>query len=335
MEGGRPGRSVVLRGDIDALPVQEDEARAGPLGGRGRHARLRARRPRGLTARCGLGAGVAAGGPARVATSSCSSPAEEALCGAKTMLEHGALTVMEGARLVGFHVTSQAAHRLRRPARRHRHVRGELAAHHADGAGRSRRHADSARVTSSGPRRSWSSRLGEVAAGPDLRGDRLRVQRRHDPRRDGGQRGAHLGPGHRHAAHLHRGAARGGPRPPAGRCATRSATTRASTSSWRCPSTPAAVVNDPAVDRAGGGGGRPSWSGPNPGVPHAARRRPSDDVSEFLRPPARAATSSWVAAAADGSSGMHHSPTFLGRGRVAAGRRRRLVRERPGIGRAP
>src|ERR1700722_19312297 len=30
MEGGRRGRSVVLRGNIDVLPVQEDEARAVP-----------------------------------------------------------------------------------------------------------------------------------------------------------------------------------------------------------------------------------------------------------------------------------------------------------------
>jgi len=34
-------------------------------------------------------------------------PAEEALCGAKAMLEGGALTAMEDSRLVGFHVTSQ------------------------------------------------------------------------------------------------------------------------------------------------------------------------------------------------------------------------------------
>jgi amidohydrolase len=34
-------------------------------------------------------------------------PAEEALCGAKAMIENGALAAMDGARLVGFHVTSQ------------------------------------------------------------------------------------------------------------------------------------------------------------------------------------------------------------------------------------
>jgi amidohydrolase len=33
-------------------------------------------------------------------------PAEESLCGAKAMIQGGALTVMEGARLTGFHVTS-------------------------------------------------------------------------------------------------------------------------------------------------------------------------------------------------------------------------------------
>jgi amidohydrolase len=35
-------------------------------------------------------------------------PGEEALCGAKTMVEGGALSVMQDARLVGFHVTSEA-----------------------------------------------------------------------------------------------------------------------------------------------------------------------------------------------------------------------------------
>ena len=34
-------------------------------------------------------------------------PGEEALCGAKAMVEGGALDLMEGSRLVGFHVTSQ------------------------------------------------------------------------------------------------------------------------------------------------------------------------------------------------------------------------------------
>ena len=106
MEGGRPGRSVVLRGDIDGLPVQEDEARAV-------HSDVE-----GVMHACGHDVHVASLlGAASVLAARREDlpgryvflfqPAEEALCGAKAMLEGGALTVMEGARLVGFHVTSQ------------------------------------------------------------------------------------------------------------------------------------------------------------------------------------------------------------------------------------
>ena len=107
MEGGRPGRSVVLRGDIDGLPVQEDGARAV-------HSEVE-----GVMHACGhdvhvaalLGAATVLAGrredlPGRYVF--LFQPAEEALCGAKAMLEKGALTTMEGSRLVGFHVTSQA-----------------------------------------------------------------------------------------------------------------------------------------------------------------------------------------------------------------------------------
>jgi amidohydrolase len=105
MEGGRPGRSVVLRGDIDGLPVQEDEARAV-------HSEVE-----GVMHACGHDVHVASmlGAASLLAARRDDlpgryiflfQPAEEALCGAKAMLERGALTVMEGARLVGFHVTS-------------------------------------------------------------------------------------------------------------------------------------------------------------------------------------------------------------------------------------
>ncbi len=105
MEGGRPGRSVVLRGDIDALPVQEDEAR--PV-----HSEVE-----GVMHACGHDVHVGSMlGAASVLAARREDlpgtyiflfqPAEEALCGAKAMLERGALTAMEGARLVGFHVTS-------------------------------------------------------------------------------------------------------------------------------------------------------------------------------------------------------------------------------------
>ncbi len=105
-EGGQPGRSVVLRGDIDGLPVQEDEAR--PV-----HSEVE-----GVMHACGHDVHVASllGAASLLAARRedlpgryifLFQPAEEALCGAKAMLERGALTAMEGARLVGFHVTSQ------------------------------------------------------------------------------------------------------------------------------------------------------------------------------------------------------------------------------------
>ena len=105
LNGGRPGRSVVLRGDIDALPVQEDVTRAG-------HSEVE-----GVMHACGHDVHVAALLGAASALASrreelpgryvfLFQPAEEALCGAKTMVENGALALMEGARLIGFHVTS-------------------------------------------------------------------------------------------------------------------------------------------------------------------------------------------------------------------------------------
>jgi amidohydrolase len=104
-EGGRPGRTVVLRADIDALPVQEDPSRAC-------HSEVE-----GLMHACGHDVHVGSLlGAASVLASRREDlpgryvflfqPGEEALCGAKAMVEGGALSVMEGARLIGFHVTS-------------------------------------------------------------------------------------------------------------------------------------------------------------------------------------------------------------------------------------
>jgi amidohydrolase len=104
-EGGRPGRTVVLRGDIDALPVQEPSWRPGGS------------EVEGLMHACGHDVHVGSVlGAASVLASRREElpgryiflfqPGEEALCGGKAMVEGGALTVMQGARLVGFHVTS-------------------------------------------------------------------------------------------------------------------------------------------------------------------------------------------------------------------------------------
>ena len=105
MDGGRPGRTVVLRGDIDALPVQEDLSRAS-------HSEVE-----GLMHACGHDVHVGSMlGAASVLASRREDlpgryiflfqPGEEALSGAKAMVKAGALSVMANARLVGFHVTS-------------------------------------------------------------------------------------------------------------------------------------------------------------------------------------------------------------------------------------
>jgi amidohydrolase len=104
-DGGRPGHTVVLRGDIDALPVQEPSERACVS------------EVEGLMHACGhdIHVGSVLGAASVLASRReelpgryifLFQPGEEALCGGKAMVEAGALTAMEGARLVGFHVTS-------------------------------------------------------------------------------------------------------------------------------------------------------------------------------------------------------------------------------------
>jgi amidohydrolase len=106
MDGGLPGRTVVLRADIDALPVHESPKAAvhsevdGTMHACGHDVHVAAL----------LGVATALGSrqgnlPGRYVF--LFQPGEEALCGAKRMVENGALDVMAGGRLVGFHVTSQ------------------------------------------------------------------------------------------------------------------------------------------------------------------------------------------------------------------------------------
>ena len=106
VEGGHPGRSVVLRADIDALPIHEHPST--PF-----HSDID-----GTMHACGHDVHVAALlGVAHVLSARrrelpgryifVFQPGEEALCGAKRMVDGGALELMADARLVGFHVTSQ------------------------------------------------------------------------------------------------------------------------------------------------------------------------------------------------------------------------------------
>ena len=102
-----------------------------------------------------------------------------------------------------------------------------------------------------------------------------------------------LGPGHRHAAHLHRGAARGGPGPPAGPVRP----------GRRRPGRPRGARGARAHPCRGqrrrghrrGGGGGERGARPRPGLPDAAgRRRATTSASSCAT--CRAATSSSAAA---------------------------------------
>ncbi|HEY1830970.1 MAG TPA: M20 family metallopeptidase [Acidimicrobiales bacterium] len=105
MDGGRPGRTVVLRADIDALPVHEDDSIE------------RRSEVDGVMHACGHDVHVAALLGVAQALSTrredlsgryvfVFQPAEESLGGAKLMVEQGALELMTGASLIGFHVSS-------------------------------------------------------------------------------------------------------------------------------------------------------------------------------------------------------------------------------------
>jgi amidohydrolase len=103
--GGRPGRAVVLRADIDALPVHEEtdvpfhSAVDGRMHACGHDAHTAAL----------LGAARVLAGRAEELTGRylfIFQPCEEELEGARRMIEGGVLAGFEDARLVGHHVTS-------------------------------------------------------------------------------------------------------------------------------------------------------------------------------------------------------------------------------------
>jgi amidohydrolase len=304
MDGGRPGRPVVLRADIDALPVQEDERRTC-------HSEVD-----GVMHACGHDVHVAALlGVASLLASRREElpgryvfvfqPGEEALCGAKTMFENGAFAVMEGARLVGFHVTSQAP-------------TGMVAVR----AGVTMSEAHSLRITVTGP--------GGHGAMPTGQGDVILATAELVGRLDEVVQGLTYEEANCvcSAGTLRAGTAvnvvptsarvtgtlrtfTAGQRDEAlrrlGALCAAVADAQGVQIEWETPERTPAVENDPAVTDLVEAEARAAL-----GVDQVFRMppaSPSDDVSEFLQ---RLPGCYFFVggAAADGSSGMHHSPAF-------------------------
>lgn len=106
LEGGRPGSTVVLRADIDALPVHEavDLPYRSSVDGH-MHACGHDVHTAALLGVAGVMADRAEALPGRYRF--IFQPAEEGVCGAQQMIDGGALADLpEGTRLVGFHVGS-------------------------------------------------------------------------------------------------------------------------------------------------------------------------------------------------------------------------------------
>ena len=89
--GGRAAAAVLLRGDMDALPVTEETGLDVRLADRRRHARLRPRPAHGHAGRGGPAAGGAAARACPARWCSCSSPARRATAGARHMISEGVL----------------------------------------------------------------------------------------------------------------------------------------------------------------------------------------------------------------------------------------------------
>jgi amidohydrolase len=306
MDGGRPGHSVVLRGDIDALPVHEDNARAcrseieGVMHACGHDVHVAS-----LLGTASLLASRREDLPGRYVF--VFQPGEESLNGAQAMLEAGALDLMAGSRLIGFHVTSEAP-------------TGIVALR----SGTAMSEAHSLRISLHGP--------GGHGATPKAKGDVIRAA---------AELVGRLGKvvdGLRYeesdcvcsAGTLHAGTAVN----VVPTSAVVTGTLRTFTDAQReealarlrtlcttvadergvevaleLPARTSAVVNDPAVTDLVEREAR-SVLGSDEHVVRIPPTTPSDDVSEFLRH--LPGCYFFVGGAAtDGSSGMHHSPTFF------------------------
>ena len=310
LDGGRPGAHRGAAGRHRRAAGTGGPGASRPLRGRGPHARLRSRRARRLAL---LGAASVLASrredlPGRYLF--LFQPGEEALCGAKTMVEGGALSSHGGRpadrlpRDVAVMPTGMVA-----PARGHHHVRGPLAADHAArarvGTAPCRRH----RATSSGPRPIWSDgcRGGRGARPTRARtACAARARWRRAPRSTSCPTAATVTGTLRTFTEPQREEALGRLRVAVRRRRRR---TRGVEVDLELPEHTPAVVNDAAVADAGGGARRKAVLGDDAGPAHAAGE-PERRRERVPEPPARAATSSSAVRRPTDRAGRTTAPSF-------------------------